>query len=345
MCYGIIRGFCFLILLLNSLPGCEKDRQLQRVQFNGNAQGTTYQVIYLSEEGASFQQEMEEALAAIDRSLSLYLPGSLINQFNGSDRGIKMDRYFREVVRKGQEVSELSDGAFDLTVKPLVDAWGFGEKRHTQVPDSSYVEELLQAVDYRLIGIKGDSLVKKHPGVRIDANGIAQGYTLDVLAGLLEEKNITDYLIELGGEIRVKGRNEAGRAWRIGIEAPPQAKDESDGENAPALLSRLISVSGKGLSTSGNYRKFFESGGKHYAHTIDPRTGYPVQNQLISVTVVAPDCITADAWDNAFMVLGIPASFEKLKELPGVEAFFIYYDAQGRVRDTSTAGFQDFYLN
>ncbi|QEC53964.1 thiamine biosynthesis lipoprotein [Anseongella ginsenosidimutans] len=335
---SIIKVLGIFLLLFQSLPGCDKEGELQRVHFNGQAQGTTYHVTYLSREGLNYQKDMELILEKIDSSLSLYRPASLINRFNESQTGVIMDRYFKEVVKKGQEVSRRSSGAFDMTVKPLVDAWGFGEERHAVVPDSSEIKELLQLVDYRLLEIKGDSLVKKHPDVRIDANGIAQGYTLDVLAEFLEKRKISNYLVELGGEIRVRGVNEQGRQWRIAIEAPPG----KEGGNAPQ--SKLISVSGKGLSTSGNYRRFFESGGKHYAHTIDPRSGFPSQSGVVSVTVLAPDCITADAWDNVLMVLGVRASMEKLKSNKRLEAFFVYYDKNGRLADTSTAGFKEFYL-
>lgn len=334
------------LLLLQMIPGCEKKTgEWQRVQFSGRAQGTTYQVIYLSRDGFNFRKEMEQILESIDSSLSLYRAGSLINRFNESSRGIVMDGYFRDVVKKGQEVSRLTGGAFDMTVKPLVDAWGFGEKRGAIVPDSGRIKKLLHLVDYRLVEIKGDSLIKRHPAVRIDANGIAQGYTLDVLAEFLEKRKIRNYLVELGGEIRVNGKNLEGRPWRIGIETPPDgnAAGRDKGKFA-APVTKMITFSGKAVSTSGNYRRFFESGGKHYAHTIDPRSGYPVQNQLISVTVVAPDCITADAWDNALMVLGIPASFEKLRKENNIEALFVYSDENGRQADTCTAGFMKFYL-
>lgn len=334
----IVKALGFFLLLLQSAGGCDKAPGLTRVQFSGQAQGTTYHITYLSPEGANYQKEMESILEEIDRSLSLYRPGSLINQFNSGERGVHMDRYFKEVVKKGQQVSERSGGAFDMTVKPLVDAWGFGRERHSKVPDSDRIAALLPMVGYRLLEIKGDSLIKKHPGVLIDANGIAQGYTLDVLADFVEERKIKNYLIELGGEIRVRGGNEEGRSWRIGIEAPPGPGSDAE------PLSRLISVSGKGLSTSGNYRRYFESGGKHYAHTIDPRNGYPTQNNIISVTVVAPDCITADAWDNALMVLGLPAAFELLQKQDELEAFFIYYDENRQIADTSTIGFKEFYL-
>ncbi|HEY9559885.1 MAG TPA: FAD:protein FMN transferase [Anseongella sp.] len=351
MSAGIL-SFLTLLFLLQAMPGCEKQAvELQEVRFNGYAQGTTYHVIYLQGNGTSYQSEMDSLLEEIDSSLSLYLPGSLINRFNEHPRGVRMDNFLREVVEKAYVVSRETGGTFDLTVKPLVDAWGFGEQRHSVVPDSDRIRSLLDLVDFRLLEIKGDSLIKKHPDVRIDANGIAQGYTLDVLAGFLEKKHVRNYLVELGGEIRVRGKNREGRGWRIGVETPPEPSSGTDhdpsSEAASSLarpLTRMISVSDKGVSTSGNYRRFFESGGKHYAHTIDPRSGYPVQNKLISVTVVAPDCITADAWDNALMVMGISDSFEKLRKNGKIEALFIYADENGHLRDTSTAGFHKFYI-
>lgn len=334
-----------LALLVQGPPSCRKQPEppLRQVSFGGEAQGTTFQVTYLSPDSISYQAETEALLDDIDRSLSLYRPGSLINRFNESRRGVIMDRFFRQVIEKALEVSRQSEGAFDVTVKPLVDAWGFGVERHSYVPDSSYIEELLEYVGYRLLEIKGDSLLKKLPEVQVDLNGIAQGYTLDVLGAFLESKHIGNYLVEVGGEIRAKGHNRKGIPWRIGIERPPEGGGRPVEGGPWQPLQQIISISGKGVSTSGNYRKFFESGGKHYAHTIDPRTGYPAPSGLVSVTVVAPDGITADAWDNALMVWGVDTSLERLKDHPALQAYFVYTDRAGELQDTSTAGFRDYF--
>lgn len=239
------------------------------------------------------------------------------------------------MVRKALQVYQDTDGFFDATVEPLVRAWGFGNQHIEAPPSPAAIQAILGGVGSDKIHLRGDSLVKDQPEVHIDLNGIAQGYTVDVLAALLESRHIHDYLVELGGEIRVRGRKfPGGKLMHIGIERP----DTSD--VSPAGMQQVIQLKSGGVTTSGNYRKFKRWGAVKSAHLIDPKTGYPFQNEMISVTVVAHDALTADAYDNALMGMGLTKALAFLRHHPDLQAYLIYQRPDGVVADTTTQGFQ-----
>ena len=324
----------YLLLALGLWLPFPKAAALRAFQLNGFAQGTTYAITYYAADSAVTTADVERQLAEIDASLSLYAPGSLINQFNGSARGVLADRHLRRVTRAALRVYRDTDGLFDATVEPLVQAWGFGPQRAEAPPSVATIRGLLAQVGSDKIHLRGDSLVKDQPGVRLDLNGIAQGYTVDVLAALLEGRRIRHYLVELGGEIRVRGRKWPGGArMRIGVERP-------DTSTAPlAGLQRVLQLNAGGVTTSGNYRQFKRQGGLKIAHLIDPRTGYPFQNDLVSVTVVARNALTADAYDNALMGMGTAGALGFLRRHRRLQAYLLYQRPDGTVADTSTAGF------
>lgn len=324
--------FLFAIALWLPLP----DRApLRAFHLSGYAQGTTYAITYYAADSSATTAEVTKQLAEIDASLSLYQPGSLINQFNKSRRGVVADGHLRKVVRKALQVYQATDGVFDATVEPLVQAWGFGTQPAEVAPSPAAIGALLARVGSDKLHLRGDSLVKDVPGVHLDLNGIAQGYTVDVLAALLEGKHIRNYLVELGGELRVRGRRwPGGERLRIGIERP-----DASGFAAPAMQA-VIQVEAGGITTSGNYRKFRQVGALRNAHLISPKTGYPFQNELISVTVIAPDALTADAYDNALMGLGLTKALAFLRRQADLQAYFIYQRPDGTVGDTATQGFQ-----
>ncbi|MDB5231773.1 MAG: ApbE family lipoprotein [Chitinophagaceae bacterium] len=299
----------------------------------GATQGTTYHITYFAEEGFVSKVDIDDQLSKIDSSLSIYQPYSLISQFNNSSAGIQIDSNFAEVIKKSIGIFNDTGGAFDITVQPLVQAWGFGVNKENILPDSQKIHSILNCVGTNKIQLQNNSLKKDLPCIHIDVNGIAQGYTVDVLAALLEKKNIDNYLVEVGGEIRVRGRKPGGEKMTIGIESP--LKDEFDAQS----IKTFIHTEYGAITTSGNYRKFYESGGRKISHLIDPASGYPVQNELISVTVYAKDAITADGYDNALMVFGLSKSFQFLKNHPGLEAYFIYHTPGGGIADTATGGF------
>jgi thiamine biosynthesis lipoprotein len=299
----------------------------------GTAQGTTYTIKYVGELGSITKIEIDSIFSVLDQSLSLYLPGSLINQFNS--RGVvKMDVHMKAVVLEAMKIAKESDGAFDITVGALSDLWGFGPVPHQQVPRKREIKKRLRVTGSRYISVRDDMLVALEKGVKIDCNGIAQGYSVDVVAAFLQARGIDRMMVELGGEIRVSGKHPDKDYWTIGIESPGAIA----GDWYP--VEKMIRLNDAAVTTSGDYRKFFTAGGKTFGHVIDPRQGRPVNNGIISVTVIAGDAITADAWDNAFFVMGIENSLEAIRNKPGIEAYMIYKNKEGAIRDTATTGFQ-----
>jgi thiamine biosynthesis lipoprotein len=232
------------------------------------------------------------------------------------------------------KIAKESDGAFDITVGALSDLWGFGPVPHQQVPRKREIKKRLRVTGSRYISVRDDMLVALEKGVKIDCNGIAQGYSVDVVAAFLQARGIDRMMVELGGEIRVSGKHPDKDYWTIGIESPGAIA----GDWYP--VEKMIRLNDAAVTTSGDYRKFFTAGGKTFGHVIDPRQGRPVNNGIISVTVIAGDAITADAWDNAFFVMGIENSLEAIRNKPGIEAYMIYKNKEGAIRDTATTGFQ-----
>lgn len=312
---------------------------LKAFHLTGFAQGTTYTITYYASDSAVTKDDIDNTLLSIDSSLSIYKPYSQISRFNASSSGLEIDGFFQSVVRKSIEVFKTTNGAFDITVYPLVEAWGFGTKKTSSIPGTAAIQTLLPCVGTEKIQLRGSYLQKNNPCVRIDVNGIAQGYSVDVLAELLERNGIKNYMVELGGEIRLKGRKASGELMTIGIEAP--AKHEFD--NAP--LQKRIKVEQAAITTSGNYRKFYESGSKRITHLIDPKSGLTVQNELISVTVFAKDAITADGYDNALMVMGLQKGLTFVEKQKDLAAYFIYNKPDGSIADTATAGFYKLIAN
>jgi thiamine biosynthesis lipoprotein len=302
----------------------------------GYAQGTTYAITYYAADSSVTQADVARQLTEIDQSLSLYRPGSLINQFNAARRGVVADQHLRLVVTKALRVYQDTNGLFDATVAPLVQAWGFGPTTPPEAaPTPAHLQLLLASVGSEKLHWRGDSLVKDAPAVQLDLNGIAQGYTVDVLAALLERRRIRDYLVELGGEIRVRGRKwPGGERQRIGIERP-----DTNSFAAPAL-QHVICLAAGGVTTSGNYHKFRQLGPVRVVHLINPKTGYPFKNELISVTIVARDAMTADAYDNALMGMGLTQALAFLRQRPALQAYFIYQRPNGTTAEAATAGFQ-----
>jgi FAD:protein FMN transferase len=305
----------------------------QVVSFQGKTQGTYYIVKYTAADTTSLQTQVEALFEDIDQSLSLWVPGSLINQFNKGEDGVKMDTHMQYVLDKSQAVSGDTRGAFDITVKPLVDLWGFGVVRHRVKPTSDSIRLALKQVGYKLLEIKGDSLLKTKSGVQIDCNGVAQGYTTDCVARLLEANGIRNYLVDVGGELRASGVNAKGLPWSVGIERP------SDNTDLPR--QSLLYLENKAIATSGNYRRFFDEGKTRYAHTINPETGIALHSRVISVTVIADDTITADAFDNALILWGPKKGLKFIRQHPEfhLEACYIYTDKKGKTKEVYTPGF------
>lgn len=323
-------------ILLCIILGWRTNAAAQRlVEVGGQAQGTYFIVKYVSDDTTSLRPQIDSLFGVIDNSLSLYKPGSLINQFNEGD-SVQMDAHMAYVIRRSLEISKDTKGAFDITVKPLVDAWGFGVRKPTiqQVPGPDTLKRILRYVGSKYLEVRGQTLVKGKKDVQIDCNGIAQGYTTDVIAGFLRQKGITDYLVDVGGELSSSGKNHRGKIWTVGIETPSVSA-------SPYPTQALLELDSKAITTSGNYRRFFEQGGTRFAHSIDPATGQALHSNIIAVTVMAKDAITADGFDNALILMGVEKGLTFVKKHPeyGLDAYFIYKNKKGEIVTAFSAGY------
>jgi thiamine biosynthesis lipoprotein len=232
------------------------------------------------------------------------------------------------------KISDDTEAIFDITVSPLVDAWGFGVRRTASFPDSSNVDSLLMCTGRDKLVLYQDRLIKSLACVKIDVNGIAQGYSVDVIADFLNQNKISDYLVEVGGEIKTRGQKQPlQQSFVVGLEGPSESDDEK------YVITKKVVLENCALTTSGNYRKFSSEGNKKRSHLINPKTGYPIDNEMISVTVLAKDAMTADGYDNVFMGMGMEKSMKFLSKQESLEAYMIYYNAEGVVADTATVGF------
>lgn len=306
------------------------------VTIAGFAQGTSYHITYESKKGNDFHAMIDSILLNIDMSLSIYQPNSVISKFNRNEPNTKADKAFMDVFNKSLEVNRATDGAFDITVGPIVNALGFGST-DTLVVDSTMIDSLLQYVGMNKVRLQEDLLVKDDSHILLDANAIAQGYSVDEVARFLEKKKVRNYLVEIGGEVRAKGKNPANQDWNIGIDKP------IEGNNQPgANLQVIIKLRNRSLATSGNYRKFYEKNGTKYVHTVNPKTGYPAISKLLSATVVAKDCITADAYATALMVFGLEKSIDFLNKNTFLDAYLIFADHDGQFQVYVTPTLKEF---
>jgi thiamine biosynthesis lipoprotein len=302
------------------------------IRHEGLTQGTYYKVTYESPKGAGYEKEIIQLLRDFSASLSIYDPNSLISRINQNDPAAIVDDYFRSVFNKSAEVNKASDGVFDITIAPIVNLWGFGFTSDSPEIDPEKIDSLLQYVGMRKIRIEGNRVMKDLPGVMLDVNAIAKGYSVDVVAGFLKKKGCCNYLVDIGGECLAQGVNASGDVWRIAVERP--AEHAAYGEACQAI----VRLNNRGLATSGNYRRFFEVDGVKYAHTIDVKTGYPVRHNLLSATIIADDCMTADAWATVCMASGLDKSIKILQQHPEFEALLIYSDKKGNYKVYTTKG-------
>lgn len=323
----------FLLLFSCGKKETEKASSLQKLYLEGFIQGTSYHITYLHKNGTDYHPEIKAELTRIDKSLSIYDSLSIISRINRNDSTVEIDSIFATVFREAQQIAKQTNGAFDITVGPLMKLWGFNKAQKTTVTPTM-IDSIQASIGYQKIKLAGNKLLKENSAISLDANAIAQGYSCDRIAALLESKGIQRYMIEIGGEISCKGFSPRGDAWKLGINEPIE-----DSTGTTNKIREIICVKDMAVSTSGNYRKYYYQNGKKYGHEIDPRTGYPTSHKLLSVTVIAPKCSTADAYATAFMVMGVVQSIHLLQKLPGIEAYFIYEDSNGKTKDIYTRGF------
>lgn len=312
----------FLIIGTVVIVGRQKSAPYQHDE--GRIFGTTYHITYQSDD--NLKKEIEETLKAVDQEFSMFNPQSTVALINEGKRPTLSDD-FLEVYQLAQQVNEESDGAFDITVAPLVNAWGFGFKSQ-QMPNNHQIDSLRRLVGMEhvsLAGAKGSQYVRfQRPRMMLDFSAIAKGYGTDRVARLLMSHDVANFMVEIGGEVYAKGNSEKRLPWRIGVSKPVD-----DPDNDAQELETVLNVTNQAMATSGNYRNFYYKGGRKYAHTIDPKTGRPVQHSLLSATVLAPTCAEADAYATSFMVMGLDKARQVLERKKQLQAYFIYQNAQG----------------
>ncbi|CAK7080676.1 MAG: FAD:protein FMN transferase [Parabacteroides sp.] len=302
--------------------GCKNQKQY--FEESGSVFHTLYHIKYESDKALT--EKIDNELQKFNLSLNPFNPNSTIAKVNRNEP-VEVDEWFKEVFNKSMEVSKNSDGVFDITCAPLVNLWGFGfSKKDSITPEM--IDSLKTFVGYQKVRLEGNKVIKDDPRLLLNCSAIAKGYSSDIIARLLEREGVENYMVEIGGEVTMKGVNPKGECWRIGINKP-----EDDSTGIRNEIEEVVQLCKKGgVATSGNYRNYYVKDGKKYAHTIDPRTGYPAEQSILSATIVANDCMTADAYATAFMAMGLDKARQMAEKLPEIEYYVIYADENGKHR-------------
>lgn len=295
-----------------------------KLTLSGKTMGTTYNITYLDSEGRDFQPSIDSLLVVFNQSLSTYIPDSELSRFNDSDTLDFELPYLLPILEASKEINQKTEGAFDPTVGPLVNIWGFGPSG-PELKDSVDIQNLLRLVGFEKVDFDSKQVRKKVSGIYLDFSSIAKGYGVDVVADFLSSKNINNYLVEIGGELVARGVNENGELWKVGVNRPEESASASD-------LYSIIALQDKGMATSGNYRNFYVRDSVKISHTINPKTGYPIAQNLLSATVIADDCMTADAYATALMVMGTDKAIALDSALSEIQVFLIYSDETGEFK-------------
>jgi len=327
-----MRRILLLLLISGLLAACSTHEPVYHFA-KGPVFGTSFSIIYEYEEGKSLDEDIIQVMSEFNSSLSTYDPVSVISRFNQNDPKVVADHYFTECFEKALEISEVTEGAFDLTVAPLVNVWGFGFAKVDSV-FPGLIDSLLEFTGYEKVVLKDGKLIKDKPGIMLDASAIAKGFGVDVVSAYLESHGIVNYLVEIGGELRCKGFNPKDSLWRVGVDKPLENMLERE-------FQAILTLTNISMATSGNYRQFYEKDGVRYSHTIDPYTGYPVRHSLLSATVLAEDCMTADAYATAFMVMGLNKARQLVEADSSLEALFIYSNENGDLVTWASEGMLD----
>lgn len=319
-----------LLLLLISL--FNPDMSLNKYNIKGTAQGTTYSITYYYSDSIFLKRDADSIFNSLDQSLSLYRPNSLINQFNHSKRKIKSDFHLESVVKKAIEINQQTSKLFDITIKPLAEAWGFGINSHQNPPSKKVVRKILKCVGSDKLHLTSGFIYKSKPCVQIDLNGIAQGYSVDVIATHLRKLSVKYFIIEIGGEIYTESTHPDGSLMKVDIEIP-----SIEIQQPPVYVQ--ISLPPGALTSSGSYRKYYLNNNQVISHIINPLTGQATVGTMISVTVFAKDAITADGFDNAFMLMSIQQAKQFLENNTNLSALFVYVDESGKIRKFASSKF------
>lgn len=312
------------------MSSCAKD-SMQKIQFTGSAQGTYYAITYFDRSARDFQSDLDSILSAFDQSVSVYQSTSIVSKVNRNEN-TELDDWFVGNFELSQRISEETGGSFDITIGPVANVWGFGTFEKPDSIDKTKIDSASQFVGFHRIQIEKGRIVKDNEHIQLNFNAVAQGYAVDVMGKYLESKDIKNYLIDLGGEIFAKGRKPDGEKWKIGIEIPEENKEDR-------FYNQIISIEDEAVATSGNYRKYYEIDGVKYAHSLDPKTGYPVRHSLLSTTVIAPSAAEADAYSTAFMIMGVEKALEFAKERPNLKVYLMY-DEGGEIKTAMSRNFE-----
>lgn len=309
-----------LLLVTSCSP---KTKQYATV--DGFAQGSTYHIVYNDPQGRDLRNDIEELLEDFDNSLSVYNPSSLLTRLNGNDTSAVPDKWFTECLDISRGISDDTDGAFDVTLRPLIAAYRIGTDDTPHILSQREIDSIRAFTGYKKVRIENGRLVKDDPRLALDFNAIAQGYSSDLMGAMFDSLGIRDYMVEIGGEILCKGRNPQGKEWRVGIDRPVEG-NMVPGED----LQTILELTDRGLVTSGNYRKFaFDENGNKVTHTIDPHTLKPAVHNLLSATIIAPTSAIADGYATACMVIGLEKSKQLLERHPEMEAYLVFSQPDG----------------
>lgn len=331
-----LKLFVFFISAL-LLSSCNQENKAY-ITNQGKVFGTYYKITYEHPKAKNLQELINSSFEEFNNSLSTFSPTSIISRINQNDKTVLTDDYFNEMFVSAMQISEVSHGAFDITVAPLVNAWGFGTA--SELPKNKFnVDSILDFVGYQKVNLVDYKIIKEDSRTLLDASAIAKGQACDVIGRVLEKEGCRNFMVEIGGEIFCQGINQNGEKWHIGIDRPAFNSFEIDDD-----FQAIIAISDVGMATSGNYRQFYVKDGKRYAHTIDPRTGYPVDHNLLSATVLAPSCMVADAYATAFMVLGVEESMQLVNEQKDLECFLIFSDANETIQTIMSDGFKQYLI-
>lgn len=331
------KSFLLLLLIVSCQP---QTQELDRVE--GEALGTTYHISYFSDQSIDIEKSLDSIFDLVNGSMSTYQSDSDISRINRGEVDVKVDEMFREVFELSAQVYRESGGYFDPTIGDIVNLYGFGSEQGVTDPDSTMVDSLMKFVGMDKVELTDDGvLVKKYPEVYIEFNAIAKGYAIDVIGNFLDAQGVDNYLIELGGELLAKGKNlTKDTYWRVGVDAP-----QSDAEKREMIA--VLELRNRAMATSGNYRKFRvdPETGTQYVHTINPLTGFPERGDLLSATVLAPNCALADAYATAFMAMGYERAKALVEGLQDIDVFFLYLDQDGQKKECLTSGLQEVIID
>ncbi len=325
-----MKNFILLLAAILLLISCSEEKKTVKVNITGEAQGTYYSISFFTSDESINKNVIDKLLSDFDNSASNYKKESIISKVNNNE-DVVLDDIFLGNYNMAMDISKETKGDFDITVRPLVQAWGFGSIDAKDM-DSLIVDSIMGFIGYNKVSIEDNKVIKQDSRLQLDFDAIAQGYAVDVISNFLVEKGIENYLVDIGGEVYASEFKKDSIYWKVGVETP------SDSAKYGASLSAIVSLSNRGMATSGNYRKFYVKDGIKYSHTINPKTGYPIASRLLSATVITDQTAKADAYATAFMVMGLEKTIEFLNQHKNIDAYLIYSDDEGNYKSYVTKG-------